>query len=157
MALRIIRGLLLYAGTALLVSCAYQPVAYAPGDPCLAASFTVTDDFSGARRGECTVVGDNHVELLIRPEDEGKVNNSPWYAFRLDAASPVTARITLRYEGGTHRYWPKLSSDRETWTRFDDAAVTTAEDATNVELDVSLSKGTVWVAAQSACAMTSPP
>ena len=94
MALRLLRGLSLAAGTAILVGCAAQPTAHEPGEPCRATAFSVTDNFHGARRGHCTVVADNHVEVLIRPEDEGKVNNSAWYAFRIDPAAAGPARVS---------------------------------------------------------------
>ena len=148
MALRVLRGLILAAGTALLFGCVAQPAAYEPGKPCRAAAFTVTDDFHGARRGHCTVVADNHVEVLIRPEDEGKVNNSAWYAFRIDPASTGTARVTLRYEGGNHRYWPKTSLDARSWQRLEQAAVTASEDRLRADIEIALRDGPVWVAAQ---------
>lgn len=148
MALRIFRAYVLCASAALLVSCVSQPVTVAPGEPCSTATFTVTDSFSGARRGACTTIADNHVELLIRPEDEGKVNNSAWFAFRLEPAAASVARITLRYEGGTHRYWPKLSRDGAHWIRLDAAAVTAAEDGTTAEFIVPLGDDPIWIAAQ---------
>ncbi len=90
-----------------LASCAVQPVSFASGDACETSAFTVIDGFSGARRGKCTVLSDNHVRLRILPESEGYINDSPWYAFKLLPARPGTAEITLRYEGGHHRYPPK--------------------------------------------------
>lgn len=148
MALRAIRGLLLPVSAALLVACVSQPISYPPGEPCRAAAFTVTDDFDGARRGDCTVLGDDHVELVIRPEDEGKVNNSAWFAFKLEPASATTARITLRYEGGNHRYFPKISGDGASWSRLDESAVTASEDRTSAEFVVPLDSSAAWVSAQ---------
>ena len=148
MALRAIRGLLLPVSAALLVACVAQPVTYPPGEPCRAAGFTVADNFDGARRGDCTVLSDDHVQLVIRPEDEGKVNNSAWFAFRLEPASATEARITLRYERGNHRYIPKISDDGAAWTRLDESAVTISADRTIAELVVPLDEDATWISAQ---------
>ena len=148
MASRLLRGLSIAAGTALLFGCAAQRISYEPGEPCRAATFTVTDNFHGARRGHCTVVSDNHVEVLIRPEDEGKINNSAWYAFRIEPAAVGPARVTLRYEGGNHRYWPKTSLDAASWRRLDQAAVTASRDGLSARIEIDLHDGPVWIAAQ---------
>ena len=139
--------LLLITGMALLASCAQQPT-FGPGEPCVAPGFTVTDGFSGARRGDCTVLSANHVQLDIRPEDEGEINNSPWYAFRITPATSDSAAVTLAYEGGTHRYWPKISFDGDDWAPLPDSHVTATEDGLRAELTVPLGEETVYVAAQ---------
>lgn len=131
-----------------LTSCAVQPVTYLPGTPCEASAFTVTDDFSGARRGTCTVLSGNHVRLDILPEDEGKINDSPWYAFKLSSASPVTAKISLHYQGGHHRYWPKISDDGSNWLPLEKTQITSSADGEQADIDVILSADPVWIAAQ---------
>lgn len=131
----------------LLAACALQPV-FAPGEACVADGFTVTDRFSGARRGECTVLSSNHVRLEILPEDEGYINNSPWYAFRIVPVTVNTAIVTLEYHGGSHRYWPKISHDGLGWTRLPDTDVTVAEDGLSAELTIPLDGGPVYVSAQ---------
>ena len=47
----------------------------------------------------------------IAPENE-PINNSAWYAFSAWSSQQQTIRLTLEYTGGTHRYWPKWSTDK---------------------------------------------
>ncbi len=129
-------------------SCAVQRATYSTGDPCETSSFTVTDGFSGARRGKCTVLSKNHVLLEILPENDGYINDSPWYAFKLLPASPTTATITLQYQGGHHRYWPKISDDGLKWAPLDSTQVTPSADGQQFDIEVTLTSDPVWVAAQ---------
>lgn len=134
---------------AMLVSACEKPVAeYAPGKPCDAGDFIASDDFDGARRGVCEVYADRRIRIHIEPEDPGPINDSPWYAFRLIPNGNVEATITLRYHGGKHRYWPKVSSDRIHWTRLDDSDVDVSLFKSSATFTVSLGTGPVWVAAQ---------
>jgi len=144
----VLRILPVCACAMLLASCATQPVSFAPGDACEAPAFTVVDTFSGARRGECTVVSDGHVRLDILPESEGYINDSPWYAFKLLPAAPGTAQITLHYVGGHHRYWPKISTDRLHWVPLEEQYLSTSADGVSAELRIMLANAPVWVAAQ---------
>jgi len=94
------------------------------------------------------VLADNHVRLDIRPESSGKINNSPWYAFKLSSTSPMTATISLRYHGGHHRYWPKVSTDGLHWTRLDPQHVTSSASGRRAEFEVDLTSDPVWIAGQ---------
>ena len=78
------RALALLAAIALLASCATS--SYRPGVVCAAAGFSVTDNFEGARRGKCSILSDDHVAIEIRPESDGYINDSPWYAFKVEPA-----------------------------------------------------------------------
>lgn len=131
-----------------LCACAKPEAEFAPGEPCDAGNFIVADDFDGARRGVCQVFADQRIRLHIEPEDPGPINDSPWYAFRLVPTDQVEATITLRYDGGNHRYWPKVSSDRIHWTRLTESAVDVSFFRSSATFTVALSDGPVWVAAQ---------
>jgi hypothetical protein len=143
-----IRMLTICVCASFLASCAARPVSFASGEACETLAFTVVDNFSGARRGECTVLSDNHVRLRILPESEGYINDSPWYAFKLLPAEPGTAEITLRYEGGHHRYWPKSSTDGLHWVSLDEQNVSSSNDGLSAEFKVALTTAPVWIAAQ---------
>ena len=79
-----LRALALLIAITLLASCATG--SYRPGVACTTAGFAVTDNFEGARRGKCTVVSDERVAIEIRPESDGYINDSPWYAFKVEPA-----------------------------------------------------------------------
>lgn len=144
------RALLLAVLSVCLASCAGVRATYDAKTACDAANFRVVDDFAGARRGSCDVLGDDHVRLSIVPEDEGYINDSPWYAFRIEptAASQTTATITLRYHGGHHRYQPKTSGDGLSWTVLDPAQVVVSEDGRKAVLSIPVGTDPLWVAGQ---------
>lgn len=141
-----IRLAALIIAAALLSSCASN--SYRAGTACVAATFVVHDDFAGARRGTCKVSDDNSVQVAIRPESDGYINNSPWYAFKLMPTAPGDAVINLRYYGGNHRYWPKVSNDGLTWTPLDESNVTVSENRRDAKLVVPLDGEPLWVASQ---------
>ena len=137
-----------FAVATLLASCATNLPTFPAGEACETSAFSVIDGFSGARRGKCTVLADNHVRLDILPESSGKINDSPWYAFKLSSNSPMTAKISLRYHGGHHRYWPKVSTDGLHWTRLDPRQVRSSARGRRAEFEVDLTSDPVWMAGQ---------
>lgn len=141
----LLRALALFATVALLASCA--TVSFGPGTACRTAGFSVTDNFEGARRGMCRVLSPDHVEVEIRPESDGYINDSPWYAFRIEPAGADVARVTLRYVGGHHRYRPKISGDGLNWNPLEDRFVRGAEDRLTAEIVVPLDGSAVWISA----------
>jgi hypothetical protein len=142
------RVLTVFAVATLLAACATNLPTFPAGEACETSAFSVIDGFSGARRGKCTVLADNHVRLDILPESSGKINDSPWYAFKLSSNSPMTAKITLLYHGGHHRYWPKVSADGLHWTRLDPQQVRSSARGRRAEFEVDLTSDPVWMAGQ---------
>ena len=142
------RVLTVCAVATLFASCATNAPTFPAGEVCETPIFSVVDGFSGARRGQCTVLSDDHVRLEILPESSGKINNSPWYAFKLSSSSPMTARISLRYRGGHHRYWPKVSKDGQHWTRLDPQSVVLSANGRRAEFEIDLTSDPVWMAGQ---------
>ena len=74
----------------------------------------ITNAFPGARLNDCQRLAPHEYRLVIRPENQ-PVNNSAWYAFRVDVQASVTLTVHLVYEGGRHRYHPRLSPDGRVW------------------------------------------
>ncbi|MGB5257536.1 MAG: M14 family metallopeptidase [Woeseiaceae bacterium] len=138
----------------LLGGCATPITSYDVGQPCTASSFSVVDSFAGARRGRCRVLAGNEVELAIRPEDDGYVNPSPWFAFKLVAKADTTAIVSLRYLRSSHRYVPKISRDGLNWLPIDSRFVSTSDDGKTATLALPLGAGTTWIAAQE---LVTPP
>ena len=135
-------------GVLLVSACATPIVVVDAGTPCEASSFTVLDDFGGARRGRCEVLAKNHVRLSIVPEDDGYINPSPWFAFKLVPTAEVRAVVSLQYVGGRHRYVPKISSDGVNWSPIDASQIEISADTTVATFEVSLEGDAVWVSAQ---------
>jgi predicted deacylase len=132
----------------LLGACATPIVSYDSGEPCKATAFTVLDGFTAARRGSCRVLSENHVELSIRPEDDGYINPSPWFAFKISAPEDTTAIVSLQYVGGRHRYIPKISTDGLNWRPVDANGIKVSRKGTRATFDVQLEEKVTWVAAQ---------
>ncbi len=130
-----------------LAACTVQPTT-PPGEPCIAEAFTVSDDFEGARRGDCQVMGDDRVFLYIRPENEPPINDSPWFSFRVAPNTATTAEIVLRYDGGHHRYVPKISYDGEVWTALDESSVEERRRGRIATIRLPLDAESIYVSAQ---------
>lgn len=84
--------------------------AAALGNSCVYDDLSFSTDFEGARLDGCSRLGYSEFELVIKPEFS-PINDSAWYAFRLDFAAGTEMRplrLHLRYANGTHRYRPKL-------------------------------------------------
>lgn len=107
----------------------------------------VSNEFDGARLNDFYQTSDSTYTAVIQAENT-PVNNSAWYAFKIWARRAQTVRLQLTYEGGDHRYVPKLSRDGAAWTPLD--ATSYAHDTTNGTATLRLRVGpdTLWVAAQ---------
>lgn len=82
----------------------------AVGKSCHFELVTFSSEFEGARLSACKRLDEATYELLIEPESV-PINDSPWYAFRLEFDEDFPLRpikLHLRYGDGTHRYRPKL-------------------------------------------------
>jgi hypothetical protein len=106
----------------------------------------IDDDFPGGAFVAAAQV-QGGVEITVAPENS-PVNDSAWFAFRIQSATPREVKVTLRYTGGTHRYDPKLSADGEHWTTLDKNALTVAADKTRATMTLTLSGAPLYVAAQ---------
>lgn len=74
----------------------------------------VSNDFEGARLNKIVRTGDSYT-AEISPENI-PVNDSAWYAFKIWSRKQQTIEVHLTYTYSTHRYVPKISSDRIHWT-----------------------------------------
>ena len=102
----------------------------------MAESFSVSDNFDGARRGDCTVLSGNRVELDIVRESDLVTNPSAWYAFRIEPVRAGPVVIELDYDTWPHRYVPKISMDGANWTPLDAAAVRVTDDESRAIIEI---------------------
>ena len=142
------RALSIVALLLTLTSCASVKPSFAPTAPCEAEAFTVTDDFAGARRGHCEVLSSDHVRLTILPEDDGYINDSPWYAFKVVPNIASTATITMRYRGGHHRYPPKISRDGVHWSTLGESVFKISYRRGKATIKIATGDEPFWIAGQ---------
>lgn len=122
----------------------------APKDICSGFGLTIDTDFASAGRHDCAVGPDGNVVVSVDHEPalvEG-INPSPWFAFRITAASARQTSVTLDYTDYNHRYAPYVSRDGRAWTPLPAGNVTLNERKTRATLRLDLPQGTIWVAGQ---------
>jgi hypothetical protein len=95
---------------------------------------------------DCQLKGDT-IQVTIEAENE-PINPSPYYGFKIWSDIEKTVLLELNYPSGRHRYWPKISNDRQNWQRIDSTDFLPAVDSVNAYIKLSLSTDTLWVAAQ---------
>ena len=103
--------------------------------------------FDGARLNLVTKDSIATYKVLITPENE-PINSSPWYAFRVVANQPTTITVRLDYGTYRHRYSPKVSFDKESWTELPDFQSVWNFDSTMYSFNLNLEADTTYVAAQ---------
>lgn len=111
---------------------------------------TLDKRFVAGAYASCETDGRRGFRLSVAPEDEGEINCSPWYAFRLTPERKAKVTVDLSYTRCGHRYWPKISNDGENWERLPDEAVEIAGegDARTARITLTLTEEPVFVAAQ---------
>ena len=137
---------LLIATVTFLHGCAIQPeagVRFCEND-----SYQIEAKFEAGNFYSCSINRSGAATLIIRPENEPPINQSPWYAFRVNPKEPGAVSITLEYVNGYARYWPKVSLDGIKWQPMDEARVTRSDDRNSMTLRLLLDENTVWVAGQ---------
>lgn len=87
------------------------------------SGLTFDNQFDGARVNQVYQQASNLYKVWIEPENV-PINPSPWYAFRIKAERDKRFTVHLTYgDNANHRYFPKVSSDRKSWTPVDRSKV----------------------------------
>jgi len=99
---------------------------------------------------KCETAGRKSFTLTIAPEDDGEINCSAWYAFRLTPARKGRVNIDLNYTRCGHRYWPKISHDGVNWTYLPTKAITIEGEGEEKSARISVKLGgePVFIAGQ---------
>lgn len=132
------------AAILLLAACAGAP----PAKHCQAAGFLIDANYVGGNFHSCTVLDEQSAQLTIRPEDAPPINQSPWYSFRMSPSGTAPVSVTLIFEDGYARYWPKLSRDGKHWVRADEADVTRSADGNSLSIRIDADSPSVLVSGQ---------
>lgn len=99
---------------------------------------TVDNEFDGARLNAIRQTNDTLYTVRIEPENE-PINPSPWYAMRFRSDRDQTITVRLTYPPRVrHRYFPKVSTDRQTWTLADSSSVKIGEGQFTADVRLNL-------------------
>ena len=81
---------------------------------CQFETVTFDDTFPAARLDGCKQLSQGQFQLKINPENR-PVNNSPWYAFKVESEKSQSISVEMIFDGNAPRYLPKISQDGENW------------------------------------------
>ena len=115
---------------------------------CESDSALIDDNFSGGNLGVCEFTSPSSVSFTITPEDAPPINPSAWYSFRVSPKEEESLQLILTFVDGHARYWPKISSDGETWRRLDESQVDISEDRSTMTIALARSRDPIFVSAQ---------
>ena len=132
------------AATLTLTACA----SVAPQRYCASDDLLIDANYEGGNFWSCEVDGGGTATVTIRPEDPPPINRSPWYSFRVTPSGTDPVAVTVRFEDGYARYWPKLSVDGSGWTPADPGDVTIADDENSLTVRIKPDAPSIWVSGQ---------
>ncbi len=107
----------------------------------------LSNEFDGARLNNFYQANDTLYRALIQPE-RSPINNSPWYAFKAWAKTDTTVWVQLSYEDGSHRYYPKISSDGQQWTPIESQNYRVDQQNGTAAIRIQLNENPIWISAQ---------
>lgn len=119
---------------------------------CETADVAIRTGYSTSRATNCQTLSKRHFVLNIQPEamvdpNGISINDSAWYGFRVAPKTKSSVRVRLDYEGGSHRYNPKVSRDGQNWTLLPSDRVKQITDR-SVELNLKPGADPLFVSAQ---------
>lgn len=103
--------------------------------------------FSGSGNLSCEVIKSDYIKIFINPELDDSINPSPWFAFRKSEHSK-SIKLALDYKNYHHRYHPKISIDKKSWNKIDEANISKKENGKIVVIDFLPSSQKNYVASQ---------
>lgn len=131
----------------LLGACAVPHLGYNLKLDCEVGPLRIESDFPMANISRCTKTGDTEYSLTLEPE-QIPINPSAWYAFRLVSTHEQWVTVVLQYEVHKHRYPPRISRDRDTWSLLDPAQYRVLSEGKRVELKIKVGPEPTYIAAQ---------
>jgi predicted deacylase len=114
---------------------------------CSTDTVKIDFSFSGSGNLSCEVIKSDYIKIFINPELDDSINPSPWFAFRKSEHSK-SIKLELDYKNYHHRYHPKISIDKKSWNKIDEANILKKENGKIVVIDFSPSSQKNYVASQ---------
>ena len=114
---------------------------------CSTDTVKIDFSFSGSGNLSCEVIKSDYIKIFINPELDDSINPSPWFAFRKSEHSK-SIKLALDYKNYHHRYHPKISIDKKSWNKIDEANILKKENGKIVVIDFLPSSQKKYVASQ---------
>jgi len=114
---------------------------------CSTDTVKIDFSFSGSGNLSCEVIKSDYIKIFINPELDDSINPSPWFAFRKSEHSK-SIKLALDYKNYHHRYHPKISIDKKSWNKIDEANISKKENGKIVVIDFLPSSQKNYVASQ---------
>ena len=114
---------------------------------CSTDTVKIDFSFSGSGNLSCEVIKPDYIKIFINPELDDSINPSPWFAFRKSEHSK-SIKLELDYKNYHHRYHPKISIDKKSWNKIDEANISKKENGKIVVIDFLPSSQKNYVASQ---------
>lgn len=119
---------------------------------CETSKARVLIDYPAARVNGCQILSETSFVFTITPEKETDpqgviINNSPWYGFQIVPKGLSALQVRLEYEGGSHRYLPKISYDGKTWDLLPPSRVQKTS-KTQIDLQLAADTRPFYISAQ---------
>ena len=114
---------------------------------CSTDTVKIDFNFSGSGNLSCEVINSDYLKIFINPELDDSINPSPWFAFRKSEHSK-SIKLALDYKNYHHRYHPKISIDKKSWNKIDEANISKKENGKIVVIDFLPSSQKNYVASQ---------
>ena len=114
---------------------------------CSTDTVKIDFSFSGSGNLSCEVIKSDYIKIFINPELDDSINPSPWFAFRKSEHSK-SIKLELDYKNYHHRYHPKISIDKKSWDKIDEANISKKENGKIVVIDFLPSSQKNYVASQ---------
>ena len=114
---------------------------------CSTDTVKIDFSFSGSGNLSCEVIKSDYIKIFINPELDDSINPSPWFAFRKSEHSK-SIKLALDYKNYHHRYHPKISIDKKSWNKIDEANISKIENGKIIIIDFSPSSQKNYVASQ---------
>ncbi|MTI88508.1 MAG: hypothetical protein FH748_11120 [Balneolaceae bacterium] len=108
----------------------------------------VSNMFDGARLSDFYMAEDSVLEAYIKPEN-GPINNSPWFAFKIWSDTTQKVDIRLNYEEASHRYIPKVNRwNNGKWEYVKKASFTVDDSTETALISITVDTEPVVISAQ---------
>ncbi len=108
---------------------------------------SITSDFPGGRMNQCVQLSKDDFAVTIEPESD-PINDSAWYAFRVNSTEERTISVRLKYINGSHRYEPKISRDGKNWKSAEHLLADRHPRGQEVRLQIPIDAKPLWIAGQ---------